>query len=784
MKRSLYPNSVEVDQTHLAYTESTKSEQLLDRTLAIAQVGIISGLAVTINGLNNQQIDVTPGQVVVPNGELAVVTAPVVGLALADNTLNVVNLVLVLYSETPYQPEPSENGVTIENTLVSAAGSVVVLTQAQYTALSTAQKAVHELIASITATGVAIGAIDQSTPYINVIAPSQPVSIIGVEITGIDYTTSAGTGLLEFDAAPATGVDVLVPTPRIRWTAPGEGSAGTFVNIPINGTYTLLSNAGRSLTIRVISVILPLVDVSDFITVTALYNRPIPRFTAADALHRTYVGSGVPSPTNPHGMTFADFGGSASAQVDAHQLLAHSNGIRRGSATSFLSTAVVPVAGFPPDYISIVGPVPPDTYFVNGKTLLTLGAATVTFTAGVSSNVSLYDVYLDEAGNPARSLRTEFPPGVGHGLAVADIDEGTISGSFNLVHTRTAAGSTLVWNGGPSVLIRASGNYRLHGSDGKWVLVNVGAFGGPDLGFSTLTGVNGVYTDTITVAAPTDRKMNFLIASVVFNGNTGDLGWTEALINPRQTIDKRMFGMLGLPEIRDDALLLNSGHAGATLTVGDGRTSFGDYNGANAIQTAANLLTTGGLIVVKSGIYDPFTISNSNTSVEGVGLVSIDGLSAAASVFCINIAASRVRLKNLKLLNATSGITQTSGDDGQGENILFGTGLTANLTWIAGARNHYASPVKQLRTVIADAALTPFDEWVLVDATLGPVVLTLPLSTNCANILHLKKKDVTTNLVTAVKQGADTIDFTTEVGTDVYLDTITLEPTLASGWLR
>lgn len=786
MDRALYPDTVEVDNSALEYTESTKIEQILDRTLAMAQPGVIVGLNVTVNTVNNTLIDVAPGVIIVPNAEQAIVATAAVGVALADNTNGVVNVVIATYTETDSQPEPSEDGLSTEETKVISAGVVSVITQAAYDALLPAQLAVTGVIAKITATGAAISPtlIIQSVSFINVLAPSQPSAIAGVIITNIDFTTNPGNGQLDFDASPPNLSDPLVPAPRIRWTAPGEAGPGVYVNIPTNGSYVLSSLGGHTLTISVISVNLPIVDVVETIVVESLYTKTIPRFTSADLLHRTYIGSGAPSEKNPHGMTFADLGGSPNQQVEEHQLLMHSNGIKRGSNGIFLFTSVIPVAGPSPDYLSITGPISGDVYFVNGINLLTITNTQVTFLTSVSSSYSLYDIIIDFAGNPGRALRVQHPisPNVS-GVVIIDIDEKIGTSTNNLVWNRTT--KQLSWGGGTSVLIRADGNYTLYDTQGRWVIANVAL--NNVLGYGILPSSGGpTFTDSVQVFDHVSRKLNYQIAYCPWDGSNS-LGWTTLISNPRQATDKRLFGITSLTDLRDDVLLADVELKSATYVVGDGVTTFGDFNGGSGINAAVAALLAAsatGTIAVMPGTYDPIIISASvhDVSIIGVGNVFIDGISTGLTASAISMSGNRIRLKNLRLANAVTGITSTGGGGhNRGYSLVYEASLISKLTWISGDDNVYVD-FRQSRTVSGDTVLTPFDDIVIVDAVSGPVNITMPLAVNCIRPVMVKKKDFTANAVTILASGSDAINYGTLTGTDVSMGSLTLEP-ITGGWI-
>lgn len=86
------------------------------------------------------------------------------------------------------------------------------------------------------------------------------------------------------------------------------------------------------------------------------------------------------------------------------------------------------------------------------------------------------------------------------------------------------------------------------------------------------------------------------------------------------------------------------------------------------------------------------------------------------------------------------------------------------------------TPESSIREVSSNTILTSNDRLVLVDASSGPRIITLPLAELCAGLqLKIKKIDPSLNTVTVQRQGADTIEGeTTKVLTAQYA-TIILE---------
>ena len=136
MKRSKFPQNVEVQQRDLERTETSKSEEIRQRQADAARIisgvstekflgGVVRGLRVTRNISTTTNIDVTAGAAYMPNGERAEVSSAVASHALADYTDLTKNYVCVWYSETESLPAPHELTGTALNTAVSANAQVI-----------------------------------------------------------------------------------------------------------------------------------------------------------------------------------------------------------------------------------------------------------------------------------------------------------------------------------------------------------------------------------------------------------------------------------------------------------------------------------------------------------------------------------------------------------------------------------------------------------------------------------------------------------------------------------
>jgi len=173
---------------------------------------------------------------------------------------------------------------------------------------------------------------------------SQPVVVTGAVIRRLSTNTSTGTGTLTYDSA----------TKLMSWAAPGD-TAGTGLDVSGGGPFILRSAATALFaSVFVSETQLPiglnpdtgLTVFTDEIDVRGLYDLLVAVQTADDILHRSYVGSGTPTPRNPHGTSFGDIAESTGDNpFETHQNRFHINGISVDAASDFLECSEVTTAG-------------------------------------------------------------------------------------------------------------------------------------------------------------------------------------------------------------------------------------------------------------------------------------------------------------------------------------------------------------------------------------------------------------------------------------------------------
>ena len=348
MERSLYPSGVEVQQTDLARTESSKRNQILTRFLDTANPGVMSGCEVTPSATNGA-VAVAAGTAYAPNGELITVVASAVVL-MADATATTVNYVCAVYDETPGDTGAHETDGTTQVRSVTGAGRIEVFTLAQLNALAASNDTDLSIsvtdrvtiLAEVLANGAAaipVGDITLPTAHDRLLSAGPLTSITGVRISAF----SDGTPLSALSSnAELTVITVQAPghasfAASATYQAPGDGAPGA-VTVLSTGSNTIRSSTvTRTITIDVNVDMLPVNQTGGGLTevfpVTARYEAAVPRASADDAEHRTDTGSSVPDGGNPHG-AFLEEVVAAFGQVP--------QGLRLGSALTTALHSLVP----------------------------------------------------------------------------------------------------------------------------------------------------------------------------------------------------------------------------------------------------------------------------------------------------------------------------------------------------------------------------------------------------------------------------------------------------------
>jgi hypothetical protein len=486
MKRTAYFNDTKPSQDQLNYTETSKTNAILERARSFSQFGVLTGFRVTVNGLNTTRIDIgvgegyTGGYYLTSNlvgsgtGERIATndgsyTATATSLALADYTNGAVNYVTLVFSETSSELLTERSyPFTSHATKYEETFSTSVLTAAGWAALTIPQKQNMILVAKVTARG--IGAALSSTDIEQITQPkthpiaTQPSLVSGTTIQGVSETTPTGSAYLYFVAASKT----------MRFKAPTDT---TGVSVPIigSGEYTIYSsNTSYYIVVNVVYALLPVIDSTDTIDITSLYGRTLPLASAADSAHRDLTGSGLVTAKNAHGIALIDIQGGALS----HAELFHLNGIAHEADATQLSGTILPAT----DSIEITNlGGTSNTFLIGGTEYETI----LGYTAGTSGQITLagevtsgdYLIYLDSAARLQRVLLADYAGGFDY---VFWTDKIALYDMFN-----TSVGTGIIsWNATTKVL-----KYQSPADNG-------GAGYGPDVYINARWGsvVSGYYT--------------------------------------------------------------------------------------------------------------------------------------------------------------------------------------------------------------------------------------------------------------------------------------------------
>jgi hypothetical protein len=554
--RSLFPNGTLVDSPELENTEDTKIFHILRDRLDNWELGIESGLELTVNVVNQGNVDLAPGYAYAPNGEYVEIDTNQLNNPLSDSTLGAINYVYAFYTETLQSPEPHETNGTapftesvrsfVIQTLTAAEFALLPLTDPTYAQLAQDR---GMLVGIVTGTGgnLTQSNIQQPVPwrtlqFATVASPGLP----GVEIIAVsDLTADGSNGQLLFLTGPN----------RLQWQAPGSVGPGAAVPIPNSGTYVLTALSGETITVSVLVAALPTTSTTVTVVISGVYQQQVPRMSSTDRHHRSLVGTGIPTPQNPHGLSINDITPGFVDEITNHQLLMHTAGIWRGSNTAVLAASIVEVPG--PDFLNVIAPSGVDVYFSEGVTLTSIVNSTVLFNDALPGPTrELYEIWIDDAGDVLRNKRSLFPsPSVVTGAEnqIVYMSPNIPAGTYPLSWESfgSGAGGVLQWGGGEPVYVAntvASGLFNLRDGDTnvQFYISNI----------LQLPIAAGVYTDQITVNAPIDRQTFLVICQVGWTGSlTEKLGYTpnRGFIAPK-LFDERLFGTLNEFDLRDDFL--------------------------------------------------------------------------------------------------------------------------------------------------------------------------------------------------------------------------------------
>ena len=565
MDRSLYPEGVEVHQRDLERTENTKSFHIIQRHEDTATMGLVSGSIIQNTG-DGTLIDINPIFGFTPNGEMIETTTIISALALANYSSGAINYVIAIYTESLEKLQPHETSNDSQPTSATRSTRIRVLTETEYQSLPETDDNLNNdaadrtlIIAKITARGVNTPLLDEdfeaATSFPSAItAINTTENISGIIISNIDKTTNTGNGSLSFEFG----------TQEIKWKAPGDSVFGAPTLISVSGIFDIISPSNKTITLIVVKSSLPLSDQVDIITISNIYSQNVPRHTSEDQFHRSLLGSGTASLINPHGLTLQDLG-SSSGIVEIHQDLFHSNGILKISNPTVLEATID--TGVVPNEIDINSPGISDKFYINGNEFTSIQPTTVLFTDLTDDAHAVFNIYavegvggiaILERRERVRYTTVSTPPFLATYVQLINISKDIPASVIGKIKFDDTA-DTLEFDSGtgtygtPVTIPTSDNTVRLYDENDQYYIdINVR---------STINGI-GTQIENLTIAAPlTDEEDEERLAllTVLYTGSaTGFLGYGFGVANaPNNTVDDRLFGTLGLDNIRDDVGLFD-----------------------------------------------------------------------------------------------------------------------------------------------------------------------------------------------------------------------------------
>ena len=588
MQGSLYPNGVLIDRTALRRTETSKASEILQMRTDVTSRGVFSGGVITAAAVTAGRIDIAAFSGYTPRGDYIEETGTNTEIALADVTATTVNVVCAVYTESNIHSQPHETDGSTYPTEAQGTYRIRLFTQANFDNPAVLPPTDDNLqndaldrclvLGKVTAEGVGnpITTIQLPTTFDNVLytSPQQLITVTGVTILDIDPDTPTGTGTITFD-------DTGAPPYDFQYTSPG-GVISAASSTAVDAELTITDGSGYWIKIQVIVSQLPIglvVPFAETFQIINLYYQAVPRMTAEDDFHRQLLGTGIVTPTNPHGNSLDDFAGQTLSLLDEHQDIMHCNGIWRGSSSNiFLGSINTLTAGG--DTLTIVAPGATDLFYVNGVKGQTLSPVQVIFDAATfvsgyfgaavaKEGSKLIEFYVDDNETLVPNTRVEYPdPRNCIGSWIVDISPDHPAGTFDLNIEVDGGGTTLTCRWGdtdsyeevvptPTSSGVVGQVVRLyHPNNVDWIDLYLGDDSGVGDPYLPAAGTNN--TDTVTVHAALSREdhMQFMSVPYYYNivGPRGAIGYPPYGVGARVLTDNRIWGNLCIDQFADEAL--------------------------------------------------------------------------------------------------------------------------------------------------------------------------------------------------------------------------------------
>ena len=415
------------------------------------------------------------------------------------------------------------------------------------------------------------------------------------------------------------------------------------------------------------SGLLPSVNATDSVAVVNIYQQTVPRATSVDLEHRSLIGSGLPTATNPHGITVADLGLSSNIVQD-HQNIFHACGIQNGSNANALLCAIN--TGSTPHQITVTQLIPAtDSVYLGGFIHSSIATTVVTFNDILSNIPTLYNIYALEGINQVATLERDIcvayadtaAPNISLAVQLMDLSDNAIPGAA-LIQWTIGSPNTLSFksvgrtNYGPVVQVSTTTDSPLRLFDDLGTTY-LDVFVKNSAG-SQWTGITSGTKQLNIASPPTPLTKRLKLCSVPFSGvTTGYLGTGFGVGNsPNGFVDRRLFGLESPTNLRDDVLstLINpdSGIAWVKMrNLTNNAVSYGNIVGLSLTSTQSV-----GFITVTSAGSNPVigVVLDSTIAAGAYGRIAIRGLMNVTSVGGVGVGQAVIASSTLGLASSAS----------------------------------------------------------------------------------------------------------------------------------
>lgn len=394
MNRSKYVDGVEIGAEQLNFTEQSKIEALKRIVTVFGVCGPVKGCVVVPDANDPYKISVTAGEGYTYGGNYYKIVTNVDGIVISNN-IGVKNYVAVKVMEKEELKLPHVITGVVYATKVVDEYEIVVLTEQQW--LSLVDKDMYSLLAVVTGSGGFVRISDIARPPVGVASllfvERQPTVVTGVKFRTVSSNAPLGEMRLKFRIESGGSVKVL----SVRFK--GEVQYGQEVMIGASGVYRLWNALGTVyVQVEVDPFMLPLESVEEVLNVIDLFAQAdLALGTMKDSVHRGLMGSGMPSPRNPHGQTLDDLDPGVYQNLIVHRLREHTPGIigQGGSVSLYPSIAgsnVVSIGG-------LVG----GEYVISGGMIFDVMPVSLVSFSG-SDVAGTYYIWIDESSRLNKSM--------------------------------------------------------------------------------------------------------------------------------------------------------------------------------------------------------------------------------------------------------------------------------------------------------------------------------------------------------------------------------------------